>query len=227
MSKRNKLSKFAEILSFPNVYENFHPKHINPIGKDGESVELKGKWQERFPVSQPITLELACGRGEYTLQLARDYKERNFIGLDIKGARIWRGAKTALDENLENVAFLRTKIEVIHEFFEPKEVAEIWITFADPFLGKPNRRLTAQPFLDKYKAILQDDGIMHLKTDDPTLYEFTKEMLAAREDVQILYDRDDIYSQPLDFPELEYKTYYEHSHLRDGRKIKYLRWEFV
>lgn len=227
MSKRNKLGKFADILSFPNVYENYTPREIRPVGKDGVEVELKGKWTEHFGNEQDITLELACGRGEYTIQLARDYADRNFIGVDVKGARIWQGAKIALAEELNNVAFLRTKIEVIQEFFGANEVSEIWITFADPFLGKPNRRLTAPAFHERYKSFLKPGGIMHLKTDDPTLYEYTQEVLAERDDVEVLYDRDDIYAQDLDFPELEYKTYYEKSHLRDGRKIKYVRWRYI
>lgn len=227
MSKRNKLAKFAELLSFPNVYQNFSPKEIAPIGKDGLPVELKGKWHERFGNDRPITVELACGRGEYTIQLARDYDDRNFIGIDVKGARIWKGAKMAIAEELNHVAFLRTKIEVLESFFAPGEISEIWITFADPFIGKPNRRLTSSSFMDRYRRLLSDGGIIHLKTDDPTLYEFTQEVIASRDDIELLYDRDDIYSQPLDYSELVYKTYYEKSHLRDGRKIKYMRWRFV
>lgn len=199
MSKRNKLAKFAELLSFPNVYQNFSPKEIAPIGKDGLPVELKGKWHERFGNDRPITVELACGRGEYTIQLARDYDDRNFIGIDVKGARIWKGAKMAIAEELNHVAFLRTKIEVLESFFAPGEISEIWITFADPFIGKPNRRLTSSSFMDRYRRLLSDGGIIHLKTDDPTLYEFTQEVIASRDDIELLYDRDDIYSQPLDY----------------------------
>ena len=227
MSKRNKLSKFEDIMSYPNVYQNFSPKEIKPMGQGGKVVQLKGKWAEHFGDQKPITLELACGRGEYTIQLARDYMDRNFIGVDVKGARIWKGATMALSEGLDNVAFMRTKIEVIEEFFAPNEISEIWITFADPFLGKPNRRLTALDFHDRYKRMLIDGGVVNMKIDDPTLYEFTKEVLAERDDVKILYDRDNIYSQPLDFPELQYKTYYEKSHLEKGRKIKYMRWMYV
>ena len=227
MSKRNKLEKFADLMGFPNVFQNFSPKEIKPIGKDGAQVELKGCWAKRFGNDKPITVELACGRGEYTIQLARDYDDRNFIGVDVKGARIWKGAKMAITEGLDNVAFMRTKIEVIEEFFAPNEIAEIWITFADPFIGKPNRRLTALAFHDRYKNMLKEGGIVNMKIDDPTLYESTKEVLAERNDVKILYDKDDIYSAPLDFPELEYKTYYEKSHLEKGRKIKYMRWQYL
>ncbi len=228
MSKRNKLLKFAEILSFPNVYENFDSTNPSLAGQDGVEVELKGKWAaEHFKNNNPITLELACGKGEYTLGLAGAFPKRNFIGVDIKGARIWRGAKTALEQDISNAAFLRTRIEQITLFFEPDEVDEIWITFADPFLkeGKANRRLTAQNFLQQYKKILKPDGLVHLKTDDPTLYEFTLDTLAGQTDYELLYHDNDIYAKPLHIPELEFKTFYEKQHLAVGRKIKYLRFQ--
>ncbi len=228
MSKRNKLLKFAEILSFPNVYENFDSSNPGLAGENGEEVELRGKWAEHhFKNNNPITLELACGKGEYTLGLAGAFPERNFIGVDIKGARIWRGAKTALEEGISNAAFLRTRIEQIALFFEPNEVDEIWITFADPFLkeGKANRRLTAQNFLNRYKTILKKGGLIHLKTDDPTLYEFTLDTLAAQSDFQLLYHDDDIYSKPLPMHELEFKTFYEKQHLAVGKTIKYVRFQ--
>ena len=148
MAGRNKLQKFAENLTFPNVYESFDLTKPQLTGLHGAEVDLRGKWaSEHFGNDHPITLELACGRGEYTLDLARQYPDRNFIGVDIKGARIWRGAKTALAEGLDNAAFLRTRIEAISHFFAPAEVDEIWITFPDPCLkkGKENRRLTAPP----------------------------------------------------------------------------------
>ena len=137
MSRRNKLKKFAEILSYPNVYENYDPKNPQLTGKDGALVDLRGQWASKhFGNDCPITLELACGRGEYSLDLGRRYPQRNFIGVDIKGARIWKGARIALGEGLPNVAFLRTRIEQIQLFFEPGEVSEIWITFPDPFFEK-------------------------------------------------------------------------------------------
>ncbi|MCB0643425.1 MAG: tRNA (guanosine(46)-N7)-methyltransferase TrmB, partial [Phaeodactylibacter sp.] len=181
MSKRNKLYKFAEIQRFPNVFENFEP--INPVlqGANGEIIDMKGKWLENyFKNDRPITLELACGRGEYTLGLARRYPERNFIGVDVKGARIWQGARIALEEDLQQVAFLRTRIEIIPQFFEPGEIDEIWITFPDPFVrnSKANRRLTAAPFLERYAKVLKPGGILHLKTDATDLYEFSLEVLA-------------------------------------------------
>ncbi len=224
MSKRNKLQKFSELLTFPNVFENFSYREPVLTGVDGEPIDLRGHWNERhFGQSRPITLELACGGGEYTLGLARMYPQRHFIGVDIKGARIWKGARKALAENLPNAAFLRTRIELIRHFFGPGEVAEIWITFPDPFLNSPNRRLTAPLFLEEYKKVLQAGGLIHLKTDDPTLYEYTLEVLATRTDFQLEYHDHDIYAKPLPMPELDLKTTYEHMHLEEGRKIKYVR----
>ena len=223
---RRKLEKFAEVRSFPNVFENFHPMIPELRGENAEIVEMKGKWAEKhFKNNNPITLELACGRGEYTLQLARKYPDRNFIGCDIKGSRIHQGATIAIEENLSNVAFLRMKIEKINNFIAQDEISEIWITFPDPFLreSKSNRRLTAPRFLDSYKLMLVENGIVQLKTDSPELYEFTMEILAEYPGVNILYQNEDIYSKALDFPDLEFKTYYEKKHLINGRKIRYVR----
>jgi tRNA (guanine-N7-)-methyltransferase len=226
MSKRNKLQKFAELLSFPNVYENFDAKAPQLTGANGDEVDLKGKWNEQhFQNDHPITLELACGGGEYTLGLGRMYPERNFIGVDIKGARIWKGARVALAEELNNVAFLRTRIEQIAHFFAPGEVDEIWITFPDPFLrkSKANRRLTSGRFLETFRKILKPGGLIHLKTDEPNLYAFTLEVLAESTTYELLYQDDDIYSKPLPIPELDIKTYYEGMHLEAGKTIKYVR----
>lgn len=228
MSKRNKLQKFAEILSFSNVYENFDAKNPALSGKNGKKIDLKGKWGKvHFKNQNPIVLELACGRGEYALGLARMYPDRNFIGVDVKGARIWKGAYTAIHEGLENVAFLRTRIEQLSIFFEPGEISEIWITFPDPFLrkSKANRRLTSPRFLDQYKKLLKKGGIINLKTDSPQLYEYSLEMMAEYPGAHILYQKDDIYAEELDFPELELKTYYEKMHLEDMRLIKFLKFE--
>ena len=218
--------KFAEVLSFPNVYENFNPKQPKLTAGEGVYVDLKGKWAiDHFKNNNPIVLELACGRGEYSLALARDNYEKNFIGVDIKGARIWKGASKALEEKLENVAFLRTRIEQVQLFFDPQEIDEIWITFPDPFLrkSKSNRRLTSIPFLDRYHPVLKDGGLLHLKTDDPTLYEFSLETLEAHPSYTINYHHADIYSGPLHIPELAYKTYYEAMHLEAKKTIKYIQ----
>ncbi|MEL6845419.1 MAG: tRNA (guanosine(46)-N7)-methyltransferase TrmB, partial [Bacteroidota bacterium] len=149
----------------------------------------------------------------------------NFIGVDVKGARIWKGASIALEENLQNAAFLRTRIEQLPLFFEEGEVSEIWITFPDPFLkkGKSNRRLTAMPFLDRYRKVLKTEGLIHLKTDEPVMSEFTLETVVNDEGSTLLYFDDDIYARPLPMPELDFKTYYERIHLAKAKTIKYLR----
>ncbi|WP_116108027.1 tRNA (guanosine(46)-N7)-methyltransferase TrmB [Lewinella sp. IMCC34191] len=226
MSGRNKLQKFAEVLQMPNVYESFEPTKPELTGVNGTKTDLRGRWAaEHFGNDRPITLELACGRGEYTLDLARQYSDRNFIGVDIKGARIWKGARIALAENLSNAAFLRTRIEVISHFFATGEVEEIWITFPDPFLkkGKENRRLTAAQFLKQYRRILKPGGVVHLKTDSQELYEWSVETLTEQPAVEILYRDHDIYSKPLPIPELATETYYERMHKDLGKTITYLR----
>lgn len=224
MAKRNKLAKFAEVLNLRNVVENFDPTDPVLIIGPGEEIVLNGKWsKEFFKNDNPITLELACGRGEYSLALGKSYPDRNFLGVDIKGARIWRGARNAIDWELDNVGFLRTKIELIEEFFNEDEVDEIWITFPDPFHAKPNRRLTNPVFLDRYRKFLKDGGILNLKTDDDLLYEYSMEQLSAYEHAEILYHNDDIYSSELVTQDLEHKTYYEHMHLEKNKTIKYIK----
>jgi tRNA (guanine-N7-)-methyltransferase len=227
MSKMNKLQKFSEVLSFPNVYECYNVQQPSLVGAGMVPVDLKGRWHEaHFNDKKPITLELACGGGEYTVGLARMYPERNFIGVDIKGNRIWAGAKDAITNGLHNVAFVRTRIEVLDAFFAPDEVDEIWITFADPFPrnSKENRRLTSAHFNDVYRKILRPGGLVHLKHDDPDFYQFTQATLAADPRCKVLYDQDDIYARPLDYAELDLKTRYESMHLAKGRKIKYMRY---
>lgn len=226
MSTRNKLAKFAEVSSLSNVYENFHPMVPELKWINGEIVDRKGRWAEvHFKNELPITLELACGRGEYSLALARKFPKRNFIGVDIKGARIWQGANIAMDEGLTNVAFLRMRIEQISNFIDSNEISEIWITFPDPFLkkSKANRRLTSPVFLDRYKQILKKGGLIHLKTDSTELFDFTKGVLAEYPDINVKYINEDIYAQELDFEELSFKTYYEKQHLEKGKKIKYVQ----
>ncbi len=227
MGRRNKLFKFSEILKFPNVYENYDAKTPSLIIEDGKEVEMKGSWRKQhFKNDNPLVLELACGRGEYSLSLARNYPNKNFIGLDIKGARIWQGASIALEERLDNVAFVRTRIELIEFFFEKDEIDEIWITFPDPFLrkSKANRRLTSPSFLKLYRTILKKGGIVHLKTDEPNLSEYTLEVIAEDERCNLLYHNDDIYADKLYLKELEYKTYYERMHLENGKTIKYIQY---
>ncbi len=226
MSRRNKLQKFAEILSFPNVYENYDPKDPGLVGRDGEPVEMKGLWaKNHFKNDNPITLELACGRGEYTLGLAKRFPNRNFIGVDVKGARIWKGASIALESKLENAAFLRTRIEQIALFFGENEVSEIWITFPDPFVrkGKANRRLTSAFFINQYRKILAPTGTVNLKTDADSLYKFTLETIHEDNQCKLIYHDDDIYSKDLKTEELSIKTYYEKMHLEAKKTIKYVK----
>lgn len=230
MSKRNKLQKFSDLLSFPNVYENRNFQSPQLEHLEGQIVDRKGRWAEdHFGNTQGITLELACGGGEYTYNLAERYKDRNFIGVDIKGARIWKGATYAMEHKLDNVAFVRTQIEQLDHFFAPEEVEEIWITFPDPFLreSKSNKRLTSNGFLDLYKKIIKKGGILQLKTDSTPLYEFTLETLSERKDVELFYQNDDIYASELVMDELHVKTHYEKMHLQKGLKIKFLRFRFT
>ena len=224
MGRKNKLKRFAEIATFPNVFE-IDPANESFISNaEGISRDMRGKWASKyFENDHPIILELACGKGDYTVAMAQDHPGTNFIGVDIKGARMWIGARKALDYTLHNVAFLRTRIEFIDRFFAPAEISEIWITFPDPFEGKVNRRLTSLPFLERYRRILKKDGIIHLKTDSDLLYEFTLEVIEANPQIELLYAHPDIYSEPLQFTDLEHKTYYERKHLAEGRKIKYVR----
>ncbi len=229
MSRRNKLEKFAELGTFPNVYQNYDYQDPRLLGVQGEERDLKGKWCiAHFGCVAPLVLELACGGGEYTLALAEHYPHKHFIGVDIKGNRIWKGARKALAYKLSNVAFLRTRIEQLEYFFDPAEIDEIWITFPDPFLrkGQVNRRLTAKHFLDKYRSLLKTGGTVHLKTDSPELFEFTLATLQEVDGCKVLRVEDDIYSRPLSQPELEIKTFYEVMHLAEGKTIKHVQFSF-
>ena len=201
-----KLIRFNAIKTFPNVLE--------------EPKDVKGTWKEIFGNDNPITLELACGKGEYSVGLGREHKDRNFIGVDIKGNRIYNGAKIALNEPLPNVRFLRTQIGHISEHFAPGEVSEIWIIFADPFLKKPKNRLTHTRFLHLYQQILKPGSIIHLKTDSRELYEFTKESIAENNCI-IKDDIEDIYGKGLATGPLAIQTFYEKMHLAEGRIINY------
>ena len=188
---------------------------------------LKGKWaEELFQNSNPITLELGCGKGEYTVNLAKRYPDRNFIGVDIKGARIWKGAKMAEELNLKNVAFLRTRIEMIQSFFAKDEVEEIWITFPDPQLKKKRnkKRLTASRFLNLYKNFLIDNGLVHLKTDSQVLHHYTRELLEHNK-LNIVRQSDDLYQSGFDDDVLHIKTFYENQFLSEGCKITYISFQ--
>lgn len=226
MAQKNKLQKFTEFSSFTNSYENFDVKDPVLRGADGEEIQLKGRWNKiHFQNNAPIILELACGHGDYTVEMARLDPHKNFIGVDIKGARIWRGAKTAIEENQTNAAFLRTRIEVIEHFFGPDEISEIWITFPDPFerKSKGNRRLTSQNFLDRYRQFLKKDGVVHLKTDADSLYAYTLDVINQDNHCVIEYQNENIYSGSFENPLLGIQTYYEKMHLSEGKSIKYVR----
>lgn len=207
---KHKLRQFAEFESFENTFTFAR--------------EMKGRWSEYFGNNHPLILELACGKGEYTTGLALLHPENNYIGIDIKGNRLWRGAKTAIDHELGNVAFLRAQIEHIDEFFDSGEIAEIWITFADPQprKGKEHKRLTHPLFLEKYRKIGAHNLLLHLKCDSDILYDFTKEV-AVNEKLDILADCNNIYNWEERPEELNIQTYYEKKWLSQGISIKYLK----
>lgn len=215
---------------FPHVFQ--YPFSVLQEKK----FELRGQWGKSFfGNNHPIVLELGCGRGEYTVGLAQLFPETNFIGVDIKGARMWSGAKESLSGNLRNVAFLRTHIELIDRFFVSGEVSEIWLTFPDPQMKKVNKRLTSTRFMQLYRQILTPDGLIHLKTDSPFLYTYTRAMVAANH-YPLLYDVADLYhsspipshpspslpSSPLPSPCPPIRTFYEQQWLARGLTIKYL-----
>jgi tRNA (guanine-N7-)-methyltransferase len=209
---QKKLIRFEELKTFPNVLE--YPEN------------MQGKWHAFFNNQNPVTLELACGKGEYALGLGRLYPERNFIGIDVKGNRIWKGAKTALNEGLKNVAFMRTQIDKLTDYFTANEVSEIWITFPDPQLrfSKMKKRLTHPKFLRLYKSILQKDGIIHLKTDSPDLYNFTKVVIDLYQ-LKITEDKDDLYQENNISEALKIKTHYENLDIAQSNKVHYLAFE--
>jgi tRNA (guanine-N7-)-methyltransferase len=215
VSKLNKLQKFEALKTLPNVLE--FPENI------------KGRWHsDFFKNDNPIVLELACGKGDYTLAMSKLFPNKNFIGIDIKGARIWKGAVIADDQLLSNVCFLRIYIEQLTDYFKKEEVSEIWITFPDPFIKKSKirKRLTSERFLNMYNELLPENGKVHLKTDSALLYEFTLESIRAK-NVNINMMSADIYSGPAEKNELlKIQTYYERMHLKEGRKIHYVQFQF-
>ena len=228
---KNKLKKFAEMETFHNVFQCGAREMVegSPV------VAMRGKWHEEyFHNDHPIVLELGCGRGEYTVGLAARYPDKNYIGIDIKGARMWAGAKQAELAGMKNVAFLRTNIEMLAHFFAPNEVAEIWITFPDPQMKKATKRLTSTYFMQRYRQLLQQDGLIHLKTDSPFLYTYTQAMVKEN-GYPLLVDTADLYnteqssgvgSRESDIEEARaLQTHYEHQWLDRGLTIKYLCWE--
>jgi tRNA (guanine-N7-)-methyltransferase len=215
--RKNKLTKFAEIATYKNVFEYTFQQ------LQTKTFPLKGKWREEyFKNDNPIVLELGCGKGEYTVGLARFFPDKNFIGMDIKGARMWTGATDAIKNNLVNVAFVRTHIELIAHFFDPKEISEIWITFPDPQMKKVNKRLTSCRFMKEYSKLLKDDGIIHLKTDSNFLYIYTKAMIEENE-LKVLFDTDDLYNSNIEDDILSIQTFYEKQWIDKGLNIKYIK----
>ena len=221
---KNKLKKFDDLQGYPHVFQY-------PFGLLQEKgFEMQGKWGETFfKNDNPIVLELGCGKGEYAVGLARRFPQKNFIGIDIKGARMWSGAKQALEEGIKNVAFLRTNIELIDRFFGPGEVSEIWITFPDPQMKKVTKRLTSTFFMTRYRRFLQDRGRIHLKTDSNFLFTYT-EYMVERNGLPLEFSTRDLYhSTWAEHPDTEearilnIRTYYEQQWLDRGLDIKYMR----
>lgn len=217
MGRKNKLAKFSEMDTIDFVFQ--YP--FAELERAG-GFPLRGRWHsEFFGNSNPITLELGCGKGEYTVGLAQRMPGRNYIGVDIKGARMWRGATQARDAAMSNVAFLRTDIELIDRFFAPGEVDEIWITFPDPQMKKTRKRLTSTRFLELYRRILRPGGAVRLKTDSPFLYTYTR-LMAAHCGLAVTALTDDLYGSPLLTDILAIKTHYERQWLDRGLSIKYI-----
>lgn len=211
---KNKLKKFADMRGFRCVLQ--YPREV--LIKDG--FPYAGSWNKDFFGNQsPLVVELGCGKGEYTVALAEADKERNYIGVDIKGARMWSGAKQVEERNIGNAAFLRAEIENIRQFFVPGEVEEIWITFPDPQMQKCRKRLTSTRFLEYYRSILRPNGIINLKTDSPFLYEYTRRLVELN-GFEVLMNTDDLYGKGLADPVSSIKTFYEQQWLSRGKKIK-------
>ena len=232
MSK-GKLAKFADMASYPHVFECPYCGQAEESDVSSQfsllTSRLKGRWHDEvFHNQHPIVLELGCGRGEYAVGLARRYPDRNFIGVDIKGARMWSGATESFREGLNNVAFLRTNIEIIDRCFAPGEVCEIWLTFSDPQMKKATKRLTSTYFLRRYLRFLMPDGIVHLKTDSNFLFTYTK-YVVEKNHIPMEVCTDDLYgnneSQVAQDSSLDLsiRTYYEQQWLGRGKTIKYLR----
>lgn len=214
---KNKLARFAENETFENLFQH------KDFDVRGGKFPLRGKWHEHFGNNNPIVLELGCGRGEYTVAMAKEHPNVNYIGVDLKGARIWRGCKDCVEQGIANAAFIRSQIDEIEYYFLPGEVAEVWVTFPDPQPKRPRHRLMSPNFVSKYRKIWGSVGFLHLKTDSRLLYEFIHEA-AAEEKWVIEKDIEDIYHTP-DAPAYltEIQTTYEKRWLSEGKMISYVR----
>ena len=223
MGSKNKLKKFRENDSFNNVFQPTREELLS------NSFEFKGSWSEKiFNNSNPIILELGCGKGEYSVELAKNNPNTNFIGIDIKGARFWRGAKTAIENKITNVKFIRAQIELVEFLFEKNEISEIWITFPDPQITykRTKHRLTNLDFLNKYKTILNKDGFVNLKTDSEFLHGYTLGLLQAMNGAEILYSNHDIYKREGSPKEVtDIKTHYESLFLKEDKPITYIKFK--
>ena len=218
---KNKLAKFSDMETFPHVFQYT----FSAFQEQREDFHLKGKWNTFFGNDNPIVLELGCGKGEYTVALAELYPDKNFIGVDIKGARMWTGAKESFLKKMKNVAFIRTNIEIISSFFSENEVSEIWLTFPDPQMKKTRKRLTSTPFMELYQSFVQPDGVIHLKTDSNFMFQYTCEMVKANQ-YEVLFQNDDLYHS--DFSDdkiLSIKTFYEQQWIERGLTIKYIKFK--
>lgn len=215
---KNKLRKWAEMENYSHVIQ---PRFEDVFRKDHE---LKGKWNEVFfGNNNPLILELGCGKGEYTVGMARLFPEKNFLGIDIKGARMWKGAMMAKNQSLNNVGFLRTRIELIESFFDRDEVNEIWLTFPDPQLKKRRnkKRLTGSRFLNNYRSLLKKGGLIHLKTDSSELYNYTLNLI-KKNNLEIINNSADLHSEKDPDENLLIRTHYEQMFLDAGKKINYI-----
>ena len=214
---KGKLQKFADMARYPHVFE--YPYNV----ADDVTCDMKGRWGESFfGNDRPIVLELGCGRGEYTVGLGRLFPDKNFIGVDIKGARMWTGATESLQAGMKNVAFLRTNIEIIDRFFAPGEVSELWLTFSDPQMKKATKRLTSTYFMERYRRFLKDGGLIHLKTDSNFMFTYTRYMI-ERNHLPVEVMTDDLYHSGMADEILSIRTYYEQQWLDRGLNIKYIR----